>query len=116
MFILSDLGLEAFFSSSFSFLFFKLSSTFSFVLTVSKANVVVVSVHYRRAPEHLIPTGHEDSWCALKWVASHVGANGIEECLNEHLDFEKVFLAGDSVGATSRAIWEFGSEQKGCLG
>ncbi|KHN31062.1 Putative carboxylesterase 13 [Glycine soja] len=78
---------------------------------VSVANVVVVSVHYRRAPEHLIPTGHEDSWCALKWVASHVGANGIEECLNEHLDFEKVFLAGDSVGATSRAIWEFGPDQ-----
>uniref|UniRef100_A0A0R0J647 Alpha/beta hydrolase fold-3 domain-containing protein n=1 Tax=Glycine max TaxID=3847 RepID=A0A0R0J647_SOYBN len=51
---------------------------------ISKANVVAVSVHYRRASEHPVPTGHEDSWCALKWVASHVGANGVEECLNEH--------------------------------
>ena len=66
---------------------------------VSKANAIGVSVHYRRAPEHPVPTAHEDSWVALKWVASHVGGNGPEEWLNHHADFGKVFFAGDSAGA-----------------
>uniref|UniRef100_I1JEV7 Alpha/beta hydrolase fold-3 domain-containing protein n=1 Tax=Glycine max TaxID=3847 RepID=I1JEV7_SOYBN len=66
---------------------------------VSKANVIGVSVHYRRAPEHPVPVAHEDSWSALKWVASHVGENGVEEWLKNHADFEKVFFAGDSAGA-----------------
>lgn len=66
---------------------------------VSKANAVAVSVHYRRAPEHPVPTGHQDSWHALKWVASHAAGNGPEEWLNRHADFNKVFVAGDSSGA-----------------
>ncbi|KAG5143698.1 hypothetical protein JHK82_019393 [Glycine max] len=66
---------------------------------VSKANVIGVSVHYRRAPEHPVPIAHEDSWSALKWVASHIGGNGVEEWLNKYGDFEKVFVAGDSAGA-----------------
>ncbi|KAE9607269.1 putative carboxylesterase [Lupinus albus] len=66
---------------------------------VSKANAIGVSVHYRRAPEHPIPIANEDSWLALKWVASHVGGNGPDEWLNQHADFENVFFAGDSAGA-----------------
>ncbi|KAK7400816.1 hypothetical protein VNO78_12123 [Psophocarpus tetragonolobus] len=66
---------------------------------VSKANAIGVSIHYRRAPEHPVPTCHQDSWVALKWVASHAAGNGPEEWLNRHADFEKVFLAGDSAGA-----------------
>ncbi|CAJ1939425.1 unnamed protein product [Sphenostylis stenocarpa] len=66
---------------------------------VSEANVIGVSVHYRRAPEHPVPAAHEDSWVALKWVASHSGGTGSEEWLNEHADFGKVFFAGDSAGA-----------------
>ncbi|XP_019449476.1 PREDICTED: probable carboxylesterase 12 isoform X2 [Lupinus angustifolius] len=66
---------------------------------VSKANVIGVSIHYRRAPEHPIPIAYEDSWLALKWVASHVGGNGSDAWLNQHADFEKVFFAGDSAGA-----------------
>ncbi|TKY59110.1 carboxylesterase 7 [Spatholobus suberectus] len=66
---------------------------------VSRTNVIGVSVHYRRAPEHPVPTCHEDSWVALKWVASHVGGNGPDEWLNNHADFGKVFFAGDSAGA-----------------
>ncbi|CAI8618397.1 unnamed protein product [Vicia faba] len=65
----------------------------------SLANVIGVSVHYRRAPEHPVPVAHEDSWLALKWVASHVGGKGSDEWLNEYADFEKVFLGGDSAGA-----------------
>ncbi|XP_061367132.1 probable carboxylesterase 12 [Gastrolobium bilobum] len=66
---------------------------------VSLANVVGVSVHYRRAPEHPVPIAHEDSWAALKWVASHSGGNGSDEWLNRHADLGKVFFAGDSAGA-----------------
>ncbi|XP_054825254.1 probable carboxylesterase 2 [Prosopis cineraria] len=65
----------------------------------SQANVIGVSVHYRRAPEHPVPTAHEDSWTALKWVASHSAGNGPDEWLNRHADLGKVFLAGDSAGA-----------------
>lgn len=65
----------------------------------SRANVIGVSVHYRRAPEHPVPICHEDSWVALKWVASHVGGNGPDEWLNNYADFGKVFLSGDSAGA-----------------
>ncbi|XP_054787363.1 probable carboxylesterase 12 [Prosopis cineraria] len=66
---------------------------------VSSANVVAVSVHYRRAPEHPVPTAFEDSWTSIQWVASHSGGNGTEELLNHHVDFERVFFAGDSAGA-----------------
>ncbi|OMO63195.1 Alpha/beta hydrolase-3 [Corchorus olitorius] len=66
---------------------------------VSEANVIAVSVDYRRAPEHPIPACFDDSWDALKWVASHHGGNGPEEWLNRYADFDRVYLAGDSAGA-----------------
>lgn len=65
----------------------------------SEANVVVVSVEYRRAPEDPLPAAYDDSWAALKWVASHAAGNGPDEWLNEHADLTRVFLAGDSAGA-----------------
>ncbi|KAK0579382.1 hypothetical protein LWI29_025490 [Acer saccharum] len=69
---------------------------------VAEANVVAVSVNYRKAPEHPIPAAYEDSLAALKWVASHSsnngGGGGPESWLNHHADFERVFLAGDSAG------------------
>ncbi|KAK7400817.1 hypothetical protein VNO78_12124 [Psophocarpus tetragonolobus] len=66
---------------------------------VSKANVIGVSVRYRRAPEHPVPIAHDDSWTSLKWVASHFNGTGPEECLNRNADFKNVFFAGDSAGA-----------------
>ncbi|KAH7567384.1 hypothetical protein JRO89_XS07G0061900 [Xanthoceras sorbifolium] len=67
---------------------------------VAEANVVAVSVNYRKAPEHPIPTAYEDSWAALQWVVSHSSnGGGPESWLNDHADFERVFLAGDSAGA-----------------
>ncbi|XP_045833085.1 probable carboxylesterase 12 [Trifolium pratense] len=65
----------------------------------SLANVIGVSVNYRRAPEHPVPIAYEDSWLALKWIASHVNGNGSDEWLNQYADLEKVFLGGDSAGA-----------------
>ncbi|KAJ6971750.1 hypothetical protein D5086_025517 [Populus alba] len=66
---------------------------------VSEANVAAVSVDYRKAPEHPIPAAYEDSMAALKWVASHSNGDGPEPWLNNHADFQRVFLGGDSSGA-----------------
>uniref|UniRef100_A0A7N0T1A2 Alpha/beta hydrolase fold-3 domain-containing protein n=1 Tax=Kalanchoe fedtschenkoi TaxID=63787 RepID=A0A7N0T1A2_KALFE len=68
----------------------------------SEANAVVASVNYRLAPEHPLPAAFEDSWRILKWAASHSGSGLIPEpaepWLSEYVDFNKVFLAGDSAG------------------
>ncbi|KAH7679409.1 Carboxylesterase protein [Dioscorea alata] len=53
---------------------------------VARSNITVVSVDYRRAPEHPLPAAYDDSWAALRWVANLA-------------DFKRVFLAGDSAGA-----------------
>ncbi|XP_030466656.1 probable carboxylesterase 12 [Syzygium oleosum] len=66
---------------------------------VAEANIIAVSVDYRRAPEHPLPVAYDDSWTTLKWVVSHSTGNGPEEWLNSHANLKKVFLAGDSAGA-----------------
>lgn len=38
---------------------------------VAEANVIAVSVDYRRVPEHPLPAAYDDSWVALQWVVSH---------------------------------------------
>ncbi|WOH04721.1 hypothetical protein DCAR_0624133 [Daucus carota subsp. sativus] len=65
---------------------------------VKQANIVVVSVDYRLAPEHPLPIPYFDSWFALEWVASHSLGNGEEPWLNEHVDFGRLFIGGDSAG------------------
>eukprot|EP00257_Ricinus_communis_P025635 XP_025013049.1 probable carboxylesterase 12 [Ricinus communis] len=57
------------------------------------------SLFSRLAPEHPIPIAYEDSWAALKWIASHCDGGGPESWLNDHADFGRVFLGGDSAGA-----------------
>jgi acetyl esterase/lipase len=66
---------------------------------VHNANVIAVSVQYRRAPEHPLPAAYDDSWAAIQWVASHINGEGSESWLNGHADFDRTFLAGDSAGA-----------------
>ncbi|WOL05881.1 2-hydroxyisoflavanone dehydratase-like [Canna indica] len=63
------------------------------------SNVVLLHVNYRRAPEHRIPVPYEDSWAAVEWAASHRGGDGPEPWLADHVDFDRVFLAGESAGA-----------------
>lgn len=65
-----------------------------------EANVVVLSVQYRRAPEDPLPTAYEDAWEALKWATAHSGGNGPEAWMNQYADFQRVFVGGDSAGAT----------------
>lgn len=66
----------------------------------AEANAVVLSVHYRRATEHLLPIAFGDAWKALRWAAAHCGGNGPEAWLNDHADFGRVFVVGASAGAT----------------
>ncbi|CAN6901187.1 unnamed protein product [Brassica oleracea] len=66
---------------------------------VSAADCIAVSVDYRRAPEHPIPIGYEDSWDAVEWIFRHISGSGPEDWLNENADFGRVFIAGDSAGA-----------------
>uniref|UniRef100_A0A0E0M229 Alpha/beta hydrolase fold-3 domain-containing protein n=1 Tax=Oryza punctata TaxID=4537 RepID=A0A0E0M229_ORYPU len=58
------------------------------------AGVLVVSVDYRLAPEHPLPTGYDDSWAALQWAAS-----AQDGWIAEHGDTARLFVAGDSAGA-----------------
>ncbi|TXG52370.1 hypothetical protein EZV62_021539 [Acer yangbiense] len=69
---------------------------------VAEANVILVSVNYRLAPEFPLPIAFEDCWAAIRWVASHVKGDGHdrEAWLKECVDFEKVFLVGDSAGSS----------------
>ncbi|CAI9277011.1 unnamed protein product [Lactuca saligna] len=68
-------------------------------LVAAESNVVIVSVDYRTAPEHVLPTCFDDSWEAIKWVAQHINSNGPEPWLNDYADLQQVFFSGDSAGA-----------------
>lgn len=66
---------------------------------VAEGNVILISIDYRRPPEHHVPVAYEDSWTAMQWVASHSNGTGQEAWLNEFADFGNVHLVGDSAGA-----------------
>lgn len=53
---------------------------------------VVVSVNYRRSPEHRYPCAYEDGWEALKWVHSRTWLKSGKD------PKVHVYLAGDSSG------------------
>lgn len=58
------------------------------------ANCIVVSVDYRRAPEHKFPTAHEDCYFVAKYVQQHAkefGGNGV------------IAVGGDSAGGNMAA-------------
>ncbi|KAI3441373.1 uncharacterized protein J3R85_002658 [Psidium guajava] len=71
----------------------------NFVSTVAAdAGAIAVSVEYGLFPSRPSPACYEDSWAALRWVAGHAGGDGAEPWLNEHADFGRVFIGGDSAG------------------
>jgi acetyl esterase len=64
-------------------------------LLCNDVGAVVVSVDYRRAPEHRFPAALEDSYAALSWVAEHIADFGA--------DATRLAVAGDSAGGNLAA-------------
>jgi acetyl esterase len=61
----------------------------------NRSGCVVVSVHYRLAPEHKYPAAADDCYAATRWVAEHAadfGGNG------------KLAVGGDSAGGNLAAV------------
>ncbi|EXJ90165.1 hypothetical protein A1O3_03234 [Capronia epimyces CBS 606.96] len=56
-----------------------------------KNRMVVVSVDYRRAPEHQFPTALNDGYDVFKWICANASAHSI--------DPSRIILAGTSAGA-----------------
>lgn len=75
---------------------------------VKKFNAVCVAPQYRLAPEHPFPTGIDDTYDALKWVAAHAAELGA--------DPSKGFLVGgQSAGGTSSAVAALLARDEGLL-
>jgi acetyl esterase/lipase len=59
------------------------------------ANAIVVSTHYRRAPEHPFPAAHNDTWMTYQWVLQNAQRFGG--------DARRVAVAGESAGGNMAA-------------
>ncbi|MQL89665.1 hypothetical protein Taro_022251 [Colocasia esculenta] len=69
----------------------------------SRAGCLVMSVNYRLAPEHRLPAAFEDGLTAVKWLRQQASHGHHDEAAHwwcGRCDLSRVFLGGDSAGAT----------------
>lgn len=62
----------------------------------NRAHCIVVSTHYRQAPEHKFPAAHDDTYAAYQWVLGHAAEFGG--------DASRVAVAGESAGGNMAAV------------
>ena len=61
-----------------------------------EGRLIVISVDYRRAPEHKFPSAVDDAITATKWIAGNAGQLGI--------DASRLMVGGDSAGGNLAAV------------
>jgi len=57
----------------------------------ARTGAVVVSAHYRQAPEHRFPAAHEDAWATWTWLIDHAATLGG--------DVRRAAIVGEDAGA-----------------
>ncbi|NUO62632.1 MAG: alpha/beta hydrolase [Gemmatimonadaceae bacterium] len=62
----------------------------------NKAHCIVVSTHYRQAPENKFPAAHEDTFAAYRWVIANARELGG--------DPSRVAIVGESAGGNMAAV------------
>lgn len=65
-------------------------------LLANEAHAIVVSVHYRRAPEHRFPAAIDDCSAVVRWLASHADELGG--------DPRRLAVGGESAGGHLAAV------------
>ncbi|MEV1077505.1 alpha/beta hydrolase [Streptomyces sp. NPDC050211] len=72
---------------------------------VSSSGVPMLSVEYRRAPEHPFPTPLEDAYAALRWLQEHAAELDV--------DVNRIGVMGDSAGGGMAAALTILARERG---
>jgi acetyl esterase len=76
-------------------------------MLANRAEAVIVSVNYRKAPENPWPAGIKDAWVGARWAQQNADEWGA--------DTSRLGLAGDSAGGNYSAVVSLMAEERGLL-